>query len=928
MQAKSKSKSLTRVVLTLVLVTMIGLTGCGGGGGGGGGGGNLPSFLSFSSFRFGNVSAGLESATPYPTVPINGVPVPPGGAVTVPPAVFAPGVPASQDYLELTFNLPVLATTIFNPSIPGSDGIALFKMENGVATAVGLVLDSAGVLNPANAFPNSETAPAIIRLYVDADSSLTTPDTFQPGDYVLQLNENLKSFSGGPLCTGFGSANCVNSYLPVFSFTVGAADTSALSMSVTAPSIPVGGDPAVGINREIILNFTEAVDFTSLVGAGNLTLQDPFITKVRTLFELSCFVPAPPPPGAPPPPPTAIIPSVSDAGHLILAYTPPTDPASLVQESLPANLGFVVYMPDPILNPTQVRIRFVDNTNLVGTGIAQNYASNPRRLPIPSANGILQMPPIQPVPGSLDGATGIGDMRAATVDIFIMSVAFLASPPLPGPPDDVCYAPTTGVLDRSGNSIDADFHMTFAWDVGPPVASNPQPPDATIIGTQTGTPGLGALNTAGATTDAGPPGSNTPTPITYGSSITGTMQMAPDRLANTAILGTPLDIEIGAWINLNTATNNISNPGRADLLLPGVPDDPNGNSPMGLLALVGLGGGPPLQPLGNYLYVVDGDSGTVKVFNSYNWQLMTTLVGIASPRGLGMAPNLSYIYISNFNQGTVTRVFANPAAPTLHTVTNIVAVGSGPTAVAVQGQNKDVFVTNFVDNSYSRITVGTQLERASFATGVGPNEVVCGLEMLGQGTTNAYLTYIYNFFDDSVSVWESESFATPENNPNGKEVARKFGLSGPTGGCWNWQTYTAGTFEPGCFVANGQGTTVDEMTMFQWALSPQPGQPGLPGFRRFHTLKAYNSFLVGQGSAPKDVSIDAHSGLYNVFAAGVTNNKSIIDPVFNGSGSVPSLVLCAFPGQGTVGIFDYSSPALFGTVSVPGCDLLVGYYDQ
>jgi hypothetical protein len=211
---------------------------------------------------------------------------------------------------------------------------------------------------------------------------------------------------------------------------------------------------------------------------------------------------------------------------------------------------------------------------------------------------------------------------------------------------------------------------------------------------------------------------------------------------------------------------------------------------------------------------------------------------------------------------------------------------------------------------------------------VGPNEVVCGLEMLGMGTTNSYLTYIYNFFDDSITIFESESFATPENVPNGKEVGRQFGLSGPSGGCWNWQTYTIGTFEPGCFVANGQGTTVDEMTMFQWQLSPPPGFAGLPGFRRFHILKSYNAFLLGQGSAPKDVSIDAHSGLYNVFAVGVTNNKSIVDPVFNGSGSVPSLVLCAFPAQGTVGIFDYNSPALFGTVSVPGCDLLVGYYDQ
>jgi hypothetical protein len=87
--------------------------------------------------------------------------------------------------------------------------------------------------------------------------------------------------------------------------------------------------------------------------------------------------------------------------------------------------------------------------------------------------------------------------------------------------------------------------------------------------------------------------------------------------------------------------------------------------------------------------------------------------------------------------------------------------------------------------------------------------------------------------------------------------------------------------------------------------------------------------VVGSGQGtPSDASIDTHSGLYNAFAAGITNNKGIIDPSFNGSASFPSMVLVAIPSQGVVAGFDYNSPALFSTVSVPGCDILAGYYDQ
>ena len=78
-------------------------------------------------------------------------------------------------------------------------------------------------------------------------------------------------------------------------------------------------------------------------------------------------------------------------------------------QTLPVNLGFVLYMPDPILNPTQVRVRFVDidgpPAGEHGRGLPElreqpAKAADPK--PDPAQGGAtLQLPPIKAVPGSL-----------------------------------------------------------------------------------------------------------------------------------------------------------------------------------------------------------------------------------------------------------------------------------------------------------------------------------------------------------------------------------------------------------------------------------------------------------------------------------------------------------------------------------------------
>jgi len=171
------------------------VAGCGGGGGGGG----APTFLSLSgpvNYWIGATQVFPPQApvnpTPYPTAPLNGVPVPAGAtgaaAYNVPPPVFAEGNPGQQTFLELNFNTTVKASTIASVPSSGSDGIVVFFLGGSTPANVGnclfapgapvcVSIDSAGALDPTNAVTN-DTAPARLRLYYNPDGNIATPQAF------------------------------------------------------------------------------------------------------------------------------------------------------------------------------------------------------------------------------------------------------------------------------------------------------------------------------------------------------------------------------------------------------------------------------------------------------------------------------------------------------------------------------------------------------------------------------------------------------------------------------------------------------------------------------------------------------------------------------------------------------------------------------
>jgi hypothetical protein len=396
---------------------------------------------------------------------------------------------------------------------------------------------------------------------------------------------------------------------------------------------------------------------------------------------------------------------------------------------------------------------------------------------------------------------------------------------------------------------------------------------------------------------------------------------AQNRIANAAVLGVPGDLEVGSFLN---AGGTITNSPRGTIV-PGVMDDQNGVAPSGILSCLNPMIPPPPPPYGNRLYITDLTANALKVFNSYDFTLITTIPGVASPTGLGISPDLAFLYVSNGLQGTIQRIGANPLSPQFHTIVNTITVGNGPKAISVQPANEDVVVCNYAENSISLVRSGTQVERARFSTGLGPSDAFVTRRMIGLALTNEWMAFIPNLFSNTVTVYESFGGAVYENWPEGRIISHQDGFLGPSGGTWNWRSYLtigpAGVDGPGCFIANSLGSGVDRLYLSNFTLSPPPGFLGPPGVRIFTHDPVGTTY-----PNPSDVCIDNMSGLYDVNVAGITNNKWACDPSF-GAG-VPSVLVASYPGLGKCVAYDYGSPAFFSEVAVGGCDFLQTYYDQ
>lgn len=945
-----RSNQTTRTALAAVVLAGLASLGACGGGGGGGGNGGAPDHLNIQgAVMFGTVNGGVVTEMVFPTLPSNPgvnppVPVPPGGSTAVAAAAFPAGVAGRQDYLTLNFNADVLASSVATGGL-GTDGIVITRLDpmTGNSVQVPFVLDATGAVDPTNAFPEPDRAPATLRLYYSQmDSDPATAEAFPNGEYVVSVTNALRSWNNMPFCVSGSGSNCQNPYLPELSFSVGGVNT-ALTMKQSiaggpGASVPSNNDNSVPLNSEIVLNFDKAVAFETLVGAGNLTTLDPFITVPFPLVGGPCLGP------------TAMMPSSEvgvDIGNLYVGLRMPVDPGSGTFELPPVTLAAIAYMPDPFHNPTQVRVRFVNSMGLSGVDVQpngpfQNYASNPTKLPlqtrsqalITQANNqgqpvpILTLPAIQPVPGSLPtyvpSANFTTDPTAMIGEVVVAGVNF-ADPMGTG-----CSAPAGAGASRTGQAFDfqagvqSDFYLRFAFQAGQALARNPHPPDLTVVGTQVQPlTGVAAINVATSTTNiCGAP--DTSAPLAAGAALIGNFILEPNRLSNPAILGTPIDLEIGNWI----FGGNLGSAPRRNGANPGLPLSQGGFSADILGTVLTCGMPTPLgPPWGNYLYVVDGDANELRVLNSYDFTPVQTITGVSSPSGLGIEPNLGFLYVANQNSGTVQRIDANPARASFHQIVQRISVGAGPRSVSVAPSNEDILVANYGENTVSIIDGLSLTERFRVAAPsmIGPADIHITNRMLCMGCTLAYTAFIPCSLSGNVVMYESDSPAVPENGIEGSVKGNIGGFSFPKGGTWNWLSVVniiSGN-GPGAFIVNAQGTSVSEVSMVNFTLSPMPGFPGPAGRRDYLRRREFaagnvTGLPIRPDSRPSDASLNALAG-WNPMAG---SGKGVADQ------GIPANLLVSYPSEGVVASYDGTNGGLLATVSVPGCDLLHSWYDQ
>ncbi len=868
----------------LIIAAATGFAACGGGGSGSGGGSSAQALELRAEPSFGTVTmAGgigvTQSVTALPATL---------ASPFVGPANFASATGTDGNFFAFQFSEDVSLASVLG------GGISVKGSANNI---ISFFVDTVGAIDPSNAVDaaNPDAAPALLRIYFDMGIP-GVPSPLPTDVYTVRLSrELLKSAAGEQFCSIEDGGVCANVSDGVFTFSVSPMAAPPLGNLDTGPTAVLPLPSILTPGEDIRLFFDTAVDFESFVGFSlttglpNVTTQDPFCSVPFSMAAMA---------GA-------------QNSNVLVTYTPPAPTV------LPINFGYILYMPNPFTDPTEVCIRFVDMTTSSAlddpTGMFsplptfQNYAipsavwansdqtalaASPYTAPrdISTAqNGLLELPPALPLPGT----TAAGP---ATIQIILLSSsnpgAIDSSAVIPANADGI-----TGITDRFRRPLLTDVVIARTLATGTPIANNVEPPDLNIVANG---PVLDGYSTASNTINAVP-----------GGIVSGDLFPIAFPIDDINVLANVNDVIMGAFINpANSIANAPRRANRALAIQIGLNNIANGLPGFGAGEPFPPGANPesavfpppipqPMQPLGVRLYVADTVSNEIRVFNSNTFQPLGIVPGVASPQGLGGGGGI--MYVSNFSQDTVQRFGLIPGTPQFHTVFGTTSVGAGPTAVSFQEDGEDILVINSLGSSMSIIDVPSYTERVQLPVGQGPTEITVSNRWTGMGTTFAYQAYVTNTLSNTVSIYESDSpLQTVPNGPQGKIIEERSGFSGPAYGSW---TRTLGAFNgigaQGMYVANSLGNSVTYMGMTSFNLAPNPGFPGPPPTRVFNTIVEYVGSGSVFGTGPTDVEIDATTFAF-------TN-----PPIINS-------LLVSFPGAGRIASFGAANGVLVGTAAIPG----------
>jgi hypothetical protein len=161
------------------------------------------------------------------------------------------------------------------------------------------------------------------------------------------------------------------------------------------------------------------------------------------------------------------------------------------------------------------------------------------------------------------------------------------------------------------------------------------------------------------------------------------------------------------------------------------------------------------QQIGHFLYVVDRVAAQIVVLNSNRFTVIDR-IPTPDPTSLAMSPNMDFLAVTNEGADQVTFIDTDPSSATFHEVVRTVSVGAGPTGIAWESGNEDIFVCNQADGSITIISAFSLRPRKTIRNQLTrPIDIALTPRQLGFGfLRGVYFGYIMNQ-NGTCAVFES-----------------------------------------------------------------------------------------------------------------------------------------------------------------------------
>ncbi|HEX6883147.1 MAG TPA: hypothetical protein VF530_07180 [Planctomycetota bacterium] len=161
------------------------------------------------------------------------------------------------------------------------------------------------------------------------------------------------------------------------------------------------------------------------------------------------------------------------------------------------------------------------------------------------------------------------------------------------------------------------------------------------------------------------------------------------------------------------------------------------------------------QQIGHFLYVIDRVAAQVVVLNS-NRFLVVDRIALPDPTSFAMGPNMDLLAVTNEGSDQVSFIDVDPSSSTFHRVVRTVRVGVGPTGIAWEPGNEDIFVCNQADGSVTVISAFSLTPRKTLRNQITrPIDVALTPRQLAFGfRRGVYFGYILNQ-NGEVAMFES-----------------------------------------------------------------------------------------------------------------------------------------------------------------------------